>query len=63
MNLIMCDKKCKHQVDGYCGLDLPLKVTSDLSNGCCYFQKIDPTDAFDNRQINGPGPLNSQTPR
>lgn len=39
MNLIMCDKKCRHQVDGYCGLDLPLKVTSDLSNGCAIFKK------------------------
>ena len=63
MNIIMCDKKCKHQVDGYCGLDLPLKVTSDLSNGCCYFQERTQTDSRTNNEIIGLWPLDSQMPQ
>ena len=62
MNLIMCDKKCKHQVEGYCGLDLPLKVTSDLTNGCCYFQQLGQTDSETDAKTTGLWPSDSQTP-
>lgn len=36
MNLIVCDKNCMHQQEGYCTLDRPVSLTNSQSD-CAYF--------------------------
>ena len=43
MNLIVCNKKCKHQADGYCCLNKITSITDNTESGCCYFV---PSDAI-----------------
>lgn len=51
MNFILCNEKCKHQKDGYCGLEGQAKITNAVTSsgesGCCYYEcagKSNPTN-------------------
>ncbi len=39
MNLIVCDKRCIHQQEGYCKLDSPTGVIVGADISCAYFSK------------------------
>lgn len=39
MNLIACDKNCKHQRDGYCALSGIGAIASTAESDCCYYDK------------------------
>lgn len=38
MNMILCDKNCKHQREGYCGLNKITQLTSNIDAKCGYFE-------------------------
>lgn len=38
MNLIVCNKDCTYQKDGYCCLEEPTHISSKV-DGCCYYTK------------------------
>ncbi|WP_156136393.1 hypothetical protein [Candidatus Soleaferrea massiliensis] len=40
MNLILCDKNCTHQKDGYCSLDTMTPLTASKADGCYYYSSI-----------------------
>ncbi|MBC8611853.1 hypothetical protein [Massiliimalia timonensis] len=37
MNLVLCDKDCLHQKDGYCKLKANAAPTGTPVGGCCYY--------------------------
>lgn len=39
MNLVVCNKDCAHQSDGYCKLENNLYINQYKVDGCCYYQK------------------------
>lgn len=43
MNMIVCDKACKHQQDGYCCLNQITSLTGDTTAKCGYFENASPT--------------------
>ena len=38
MNMIICNEKCRHQQDGYCGLTGMAQITNALASPCCYYE-------------------------
>ncbi len=45
MNLILCDKDCVNQIDGYCNLAGITSVKGTTEKGCLYYQKGSPESA------------------
>lgn len=41
MNLIVCAKHCHYQKEGYCTLETPAQLTSQVDEGCAYYQSSD----------------------
>lgn len=39
MNIITCGEDCRHQKDGYCGLDDLTHADASVSSKCKYFEK------------------------
>ncbi len=39
MNIILCNKNCVHQKEGYCGLTYTQYVANSSNNSCPYFCK------------------------
>lgn len=37
MNIILCDKNCKYQKDGYCNLKFPSSITNSNNDECVFF--------------------------
>ncbi|MCL2056620.1 MAG: hypothetical protein FWH02_05300 [Oscillospiraceae bacterium] len=38
MNMIICDKQCRHQQDGYCALNRVTSLSQSLHEKCGYFE-------------------------
>jgi hypothetical protein len=38
MNMIICNEKCRHQQEGYCGLTGTAQITNALASPCCYYE-------------------------
>ncbi|MCL2108454.1 MAG: hypothetical protein FWH20_03800 [Oscillospiraceae bacterium] len=38
MNLIICNESCRHQKEGYCGLEGSSQITNALASPCCYYE-------------------------
>ncbi|MCL1867038.1 MAG: hypothetical protein FWF82_06480 [Oscillospiraceae bacterium] len=41
MNMIICNEKCRHQKEGYCGLNGTAQITNALASPCCYYEESD----------------------
>ena len=41
MNLVLCNRNCKHEKNGYCGMNSPSSVTNSAGNGCLYYTNKD----------------------
>lgn len=41
MNLIVCNKDCTHQIDGYCQLQMNAMLGNASTSECCYYTKND----------------------
>lgn len=41
MNMIICDQNCRHQNEGYCGLNHIAQITNDINAKCGYFEVRD----------------------
>lgn len=54
MNFILCNEKCKHQKEGYCGLEGSAKITNAVTSsrsGCCYYEGIQNAKSPDTKNL------------
>ncbi|MCL2036048.1 MAG: hypothetical protein FWG83_01505 [Oscillospiraceae bacterium] len=58
MNMIICNEKCRHQKDGYCGLNGVAQITNALASPCCYYEG----NSKGKSKKNGGTGANAQTP-
>ena len=52
MNMIVCNRSCRYQRDGYCCLEGQAAITNAAVSPCCYYeeQKTEKEDSYDSNR-------------
>ena len=52
MNMIVCNRPCRYQRDGYCCLEGQAAITNAAGSPCCYYEETEKENSNDSNRGN-----------
>ncbi len=52
MNMIVCNRPCRYQRDGYCCLEGQAAITNAAVSPCCYYEETEKENSNDSNRGN-----------